>query len=194
MANCTSYDECGPLNYLGQIEFSAATGLPGGKSTFQIPVYLFSSDESRLVIEYNGYELDDLGTINDYYGFGTSAESALHDAQNTLGKLRGLNASFRLVTTLTTKPCYPSNKAPFYNGSQRIHHIPYTWSCDDPRCKETTRKFVVWENGTRTADALAFYDTVVALSKSDAAPDRKGSLRTVAERKHPTSRDDFLIL
>lgn len=188
----SSYDECGPLIPLGQTKFSAETGLPGGRQTFEVPLFRCCEDESQVIVEYNGMKLADFGTWNDYYGFGSSPETALYEAQKSIARLDGCNADILVVTTLTYTPCFPSSDEPFYNGAQRIHHIPYTWRSEGDVVKRAERQFVVWKNGERTREALEFYDEIIRLSSQDDAPQRKGDLRTVAARKEPTSRDAFL--
>lgn len=188
-----SYDECGPMSYLGDLFFSAETGLPGGRQIFEVPTFLAASDEAKIIVEYNGVRLSDFGTWNDYYGFGTSPETALEECEGRLRKLEGLNADISLVVTLTRTPCFPSKDNPFYNGAQRIHHIPMTWRVENPLCKETKRDFLVWQNGERMPQALEFFEEVERLAAEDAAPNRNGPLRTVARRKRPTPKEMFLL-
>ena len=188
----SSYDEGGPMEPLGPVSFSAETGLPGGRQVFEVPTFVASSDEAKLIVEYNGVELTDFGTWNDYYGFGTSPLVALEEAREKLEKLRGCNATISLVATIKRQPCFPSNDTPFYAGSQRIHHIPLTWRHESDRCQRSEREFVVWQDGARTREALVFYDEIMRLAAEDAAPSRKGHLRTVATRTQPTPREAFL--
>lgn len=188
----SSYDENGPLVFLGQATFSAETGLPSGRQDFEVPAYLVASEESQCVVSYDGMKLSDFGTFNDYYGFGTSAITTLYEAKKTIERLNGCNVDIEIRTELTLVPCFPSSDKPFYNGAQRIHHIPMTWREESGLCKKTVEKFVVWHNGQRTTDALRFYDRIIELAESDAAPSRNGELLTVASRNNAVSRDDFL--
>lgn len=189
-----SYDENGPMTALGDMGFSAETGLPGGRQIFEVPAFIVASDEAQVIVEYNGVRLTDFGTWNDYYGFGTSPQTALVEASDTLEKLNGINADICVVVTLKRRPCFPAKDAPFYCGAQRVHYIPLNWRHENDLCKETEQEFLVWQNGYRTPQALEFYDEVMRLSGEDAAPQRKGALRTVATRKNPTPRDRFLLV
>lgn len=189
----SSYDHCGPMTFLGDIFFSAETGLPGGRQIFEVPTYLAASDEAQMIVEYNGVRLTDFGIWNDYYGFGSSPETALNECQRKLDRLEGLNADISLVVTLTRKPCFPAKDKPFYNGAQRIHYIPMTWRVENPICKETKQEFLVWKNGERMPQAIAFFEEVERLATEDAAPNRNGPLRSVTRRKRPATRETFLL-
>lgn len=189
----SSFDENGPMTSMGQTSFSAETGLPGGRQVFEVSSYLVASDESKIIVEYDGLRLTDFGTWNDYYGFGTSPQSSLVEAAEKLKRLKGCNVDITVVTTLKRRPCFPSSDKPFYSGAQRVHYIPMTWRCMDEGLKETEREFHVWQNGERTHEALEFYDEIMRLASEDAAPQRNGELRTLATRKHPTLRDAFLM-
>lgn len=189
----SSFDENGPMSPLGCVAFSAETGLPGGRQIFEVPAYLVASEESRVAVEYGGVLLSNLGAWNDYYGFGTSAQEALCACAGTLSKLEGCNADISVITTLRRRPCFPSREKPFYRGAQRVHYIPPRWRHENDLCRETEIEFLVWKNGERTPEALAFYDEIMRLAAEDAAPARNGDLRTVAKRREPTPRDAFLI-
>ncbi len=189
----SSHDENGPLSYLGELEFSADTGLPTGCQKFSLPTYVASSDEAQMVVEYNGHRLTDFGIRNDYYGFGTSPVSVLNDAAKDLDRLYGINADICLIVTLKRTLVIAADKAPFYRGAQAVHSIPWTWKLETQVERETTQDFLVWQNGHRTPQALDFYDEIIRLSSEDAAPARNGDLLTVATRKIPTPRDQFLV-
>lgn len=188
----TSYDENGPMISIGKAKFSAHTGLPSGRQEFDVPAFKIASDESKVIVAYNGLRLTDFGTWNDYYGFGTSPETALHEAKEEIKMLDGCNVAIRIVTTLLLRPCFPSNDKPFYGGAQRVHHIPMTWRAEGDLCKEEKIEFVVWENGKPTEDAQRFFDKVADLESSDAAPARNGALRSIISRKKPSTREGFL--
>ncbi len=177
MNNIVSYDEHGPMISLGDLEYTVHTGLPGGPSVFSQPTYLAYTSESAIIVDYKGYRLKTFSEANDHYGFGSSPATALLDGQKTIDALEGINADIRVVVDLTKKLCLISQDEPFYNGSQRIHHVPMTWGhkrIDDLREKQ---EFVVWENGEPTPAASEFYDRITDLISKDAAPGRKGTLR-----------------
>lgn len=195
MLNSSSFDENGPLISMGVVEFSArAGGLPGGIHEFEVPVYMVASDESKVIIEYNGMRLFDFGTFNDYYGFGSSAHTALSDTQEKITQLEGINADIMVLTTIEMRPCLISEEAPFYCGSQRVHYLPRDWSHNSPDIKETTQDFVVWQNGGPTGDAGYFYDRIRELVESDAGPSRKGDLRSIIKGNRAKTRDNFLSM
>lgn len=188
-----SSDEGGPLSLLGDVEFSAETGLPGGRQKFTLPTYMVASDQAQIIVEYNGERLTDFGTWNDYYGFGTSPITALNEGKEQLERLEGLNADICLIATLTRRLCIPADKDAFYVAAQAAHTIPWTWRVEGGVEKETKQEFLVWQNGQRTAQASEFYDEIMRLAAEDAAPNRKGEIRSIATRKNPVSRELFLL-
>lgn len=188
-----SYDENGPLTACGSVSFSArANNLPGAKHVFEMPTFMVATEESKVIVEYNGVRLRDFGTHNDYYGFGTSARYSLSDAKSWIEKLDGLNADIMVLSKIKMQPCIISKDEPFYHGAQRIHYIPRSWSHNRHDLKETEEEFVVWQNGGPTGDAGAFYDRIKDLVLSDAAPSRKGELRSIIAGKAPLSSANFL--
>lgn len=187
-----SYDENGPLIALGDIAFSAATGLPGGRQIFELPAFLVASDTSEVIVEYNGYRLTDFGTKNDYYGFGSSPETALHEARDAIARLTGCNCDIVVKTTLLLRPCFVSDDEPFYVGSQRVCYVPLSWKHQSGTLTETKEDFTVWKNGTPTEDLVSFMDRIEDLSQRDAAPSRKGDLRSIFSRKPPASKATYL--
>lgn len=188
-----SNDERGPLVALGDVEFSAETGLPGGRQMFKLPAYIVVTDEAQITVEYNGERLTDFGTWNDYYGFGTSPITAMKEGAKRLERLQGLNADICLTVTLTRTLCIPAAKDAFYNASQAVHTIPWTWRIEGEAKKQSKQEFLVWQNGQRTPQATEFYDEIMRLAAEDAAPNRKGEICTVATRKNPVSREQFLL-
>lgn len=191
----TSYDENGPVVSMGNVSFSArAANLPGEKHVFELPVFMVASDESKVIVEYNGLRLCDFGTLNDHYGFGSSPFSALTAAQGAIKMLEGINADIMVLSTIKTRPCIISDDSPFYVGSQRVHYIPLNWSHRCEKIKETEQEFVVWKNGGQTGDAGYFHDRIREMVEADAAPSRNGGLRSIINGKRPTSRADFLSL
>ncbi len=193
--NISSYDEDGPLISMGTVAFSArAANLPGDKHVFELPVFMVASEESQVIVEYNGFRLCDFGTWNDYYGFGTSPRTALSEAQGQINTLEGINADIMVLSQIKLRPCLISDDAPFYGGAQRVNFIPMTWSHCRPDIKETEQDFVVWQNGGPTLDAGHFHDRIHELVEADAAPSRKGDLRSIIKGKRSRSRADFLSL
>lgn len=195
MRDWTSYDENGPLIGVGNVAFSAkAANLPGDKHTFELPVFMVASEESKVIVEYNGLRLRDFGTRNDYYGFGTSAHTALLDAQDDISTLDGINADIMVLTKIMLRPCLISEEKPFYHGAQRVHYVPMNWSHNRPEIKETEQEFIVWQNGGPTGDAGFFYDRICELVEADAAPSRNGDLRSIIRGNRAQSRADFLSI
>ena len=192
MHDQSSYDENGPLTSIGDVTYTAKTGLPSGPQKFQLPTFLVAGDESKVVISYKDFELTDFGARNDHYGFGTSPETALADAKKTIESLQGCNVDIRIVTKLVQRPCFPSDDAPFYDGAQRVRYISRGWQSSHEFVQEQTREFVVWENGKPTQGAQQFYDIVAELCEKDAAPNRKGELRSILARKNPATRESFM--
>jgi hypothetical protein len=194
MRHLTSYDENGPLIALGQTSFSAETGLPGGLQTFEAPTFLVASDESKIIVAHDGMELTDFGTFNDHYGFGSSPETALYDAAQKIKHLEDCNVDVTVLTKLILQPCIPSSDKPFYCGAQRVNHIPMSWRhlCDEAKASE--EEFAVWQNGEPTDDLGRFIDRIIQLAENDAAPERKGDLRTIFSRKKPATPATFLRL
>lgn len=192
MIDHTSYDENGPLISLGNVAFSADTGLPGGRQVFELPTYLVASEESQVIVEYQGFRLTDFGTWNDYYGFGSSAETALVEAKAAIDRLTGCNCDLLVKTTLKTRPCFPSDNKPFYNGAQRVHYIPLNWRCENDAIKKAEQEFIVLRNGEHTAETAQFLSRIKELVDQDSAPARNGDLRSIFTRKKPTSSADFL--
>lgn len=188
-----SNDERGPLLALGDLEFSAELGLPGGRQKFTLPAYNLVTDDAQITVEYNGERLTDFGTWNDYYGFGTSPITAMNEGAERLERLQGLNADICLTVTLTLTLCIPADKEAFYHASQAVHMIPWTWRIESGAKKQAKQEFLVWQNGQRTPQATEFYDEVMSLAAEDAAPNRKGEILTVANRKNPISRRQFLL-
>ncbi len=195
MRDWTSCDENGPLIDVGNVAFSAkAANLPGDRHTFELPVFMLASEESKVIVEYNGLRLRNFGTHNDYYGFGTSARFALLDAQDSIATLEGINADIMVLTKITLKPCLISEDKPFYSGAQRVHFVPMSWSHNRPEIKETEQEFVVWQNGGPTGDAGFFHDRIRELVEADAAPSRNGDLRSIIRGNRAESRAEFLSI
>lgn len=195
MRDWTSYDENGPLISMGTVAFSArAENLPGDKHTFELPVFMAASEETTVIVEYNGLRLRDFGTCSDYYGFGTSPATALSDAQDHINTLEGINADIIARTTIMMRPCIISEDRPFYTGAQRVHYIPMNWSHSRPDINDTKQDFAVWQNGGPTGDATYFHDRIRELVEADAAPSRKGDMRSIIRGKTATSRAEFLSI
>ena len=195
MFNWTSYDENGPLVSMGNAAFSAqAANLPGNKHNFELPVFMVASEESKVIVEYNGLRLRDFGTCTDYYGFGSSAHTALLDAQDSIATLEGINADIMVLSTIKLRPCLVSEEKPFYVGAQRVHYVPLNWSHNRPDIKETHQEFVVWQNGGPTSDAGYFHDRIRELVEADAAPSRNGDMRSIINGERARTRSDFLSI
>lgn len=189
----SSYDENGPLISHGSVSFSEDSGFPLGLQSFELPVFFMAADESTVCVEYNGLHLSERSTHNDYYGFGTSPESALQDARKFIQQLDGANVEILVRSKISIRPCFPSDDTPFYSGSQRVCYLPRSWRCEDRDVVETELEYVTWKNGTPTEGAKHFFDKIAELVSRDAAPNRKGPLHSILTRKDPTTKSGFLI-
>jgi hypothetical protein len=191
----TSHDESGAMVAMGSVSFSArASNLPGDKHVFELPVFMAACDESQVVVEYNGVRLCDFGAYNDFGGFGTSPHAALTAAEETITALDGINADIMVSTVIKMRPCLISDDRPFYRGAQRVNYLPRDWSHCRQDIRETEQEFVVWQNGGPTLDAGHFHDRIRQLVEADAAPSRKGELRSIIKGRRARSRADFLTI
>ena len=134
---------------------------------------------------------------NDYPRDGRALLSHLRaQAQTplTTSQVNSVNADIMVLTTIMLRPCPISEDKPFYGGAQRVHYIPMSWSHNRTDIKETEQDFVVWQNGGPTGDAGFLHDRIRELVEADAAPARKGDLRSIIEGKRARSRHDFLSI
>lgn len=193
MNQMTSYDESGPLFDQRPVSFeTTVSGVPGGKHKFEVPIYTRVEEESQLLVVYNGIILHKSSIYNNYYGFGTSPQSALESTSKFITALNGLNAVIEIVSEIALHPCFLSDEKPFYAGAQRVHHVPMNWHNDEKSLEVQKEKYVVWRNGARTPGAGQFYDRIQALVEMDQAPGRLDGLRSIISGRRAVTRDDFL--
>ena len=190
-----SYDLHGPMIPLGSVPFKAnlaPPGVPASASVFEVETFLAVENSAKITLEFNGKHLTTFGSYNDYYGFGRAPLTALEEQAKMVSHLEGCNAEVVVTTTLKFKPCYASDKEPFYTGSQKVHYIPMTWRCMREDVKETEETFEVWRAGYATPDAEVYLDRVRELIAQDAAPDRKGDMRHIFAETPDFSAAEFL--
>jgi hypothetical protein len=193
MMEMDNYDASGPLISCGNVAFSVATNLPGGRHAFEVPTFMLASEESRVDVSYDGVDLCDFGTFSDYYGFGSSPEEALRSTGERIKRMAGSNLDIAIVSTIELRPCLESKRPPFYNGAQRVCYIPPAWSHNRDDIKKTEEVFTVWRNGFPTDEAGTFFARIADLVGRDAAPSRNGDLRSIITRKKPATPETFLL-
>lgn len=137
--------------------------------------------ESQATIMAGGKTLKEGPTYNDYYGFGTSRDEAIKDAEKFAEDFAGASVDVIVTTKLTRNSVFfDDKKEPFYNGCVRCFRIPMTWlqRRDDVPPPSNTLVYEAWKNGEPGDDADALDLTISETKAADAAGDRRnGPLR-----------------
>jgi len=186
-----SYDLSGPMIHLGEIRLwmrHDPLGInQGERYDFTAELWQHAETQSQAIVRAPGHErpIKTGSTFNDYYGFGTSRDEAISQAESFATQFAGTNLEISVVTTLTLTPMIHDPKTPaFYNGSVRAFELPlWRWfvaesgqSLKDEHAREET--VTIWRDGRATADAADLQQRLDQLRAADgAAHIRKGALR-----------------
>ena len=186
-----SYDQSGPMIYLGEIRLWMRHDPLGisqdERYDFTAELWQHAETQSQAIVRAPGREspIKTGNMFNDYYGFGTSRDEAISEAESLATQFAGANLEISVVTTLTLTPMIHDPKTPaFYNGSVRAFALPlWRWfvaesgqSLKDEHAREET--WAIWRDGSATADAADLQQRLDQLRAADgAAHIRKGALR-----------------
>ena len=187
----TSYDQSGPMIYLGEIRLwmrHDPLGInQGERYDFTAELWQHAETQSQAIVRAPGREspIKTGNMFNDYYGFGTSRDEAISEAESLATQFAGANLEISVVTTLTLTPMIHDPKTPaFYNGSVRAFALPLRhWfiaatgqSLEDEHAGEEA--VTIWRDGQATPDAADIQQRLDQLRAADqAAHIRKGSMR-----------------
>lgn len=126
---------------------------------FEREVFDLCQTETTSRVLLGGHEVQDGGTHNDFYGFATSYEEIVQEAEKKHKKYAGTGAVVQVIVTLKVTPSITTkNPKRFYHGSVSYAHIPWLWFFDGegpdydnrPRGEQTETEYVIWENGAFT--------------------------------------------
>lgn len=186
-----SYDQSGPMIPLGEINLWLLHDPIGigqeERYDFTAELWQHAETTSQAFVRVPGRQgpIKEGSTFNDYYGFGTSRDEAISQAESFATQFAGANLEITVVTTLTLTPVMHDLKTPaFYNGSVRAFALPRRrWfiaatgqSLEDEHAGEEA--VTIWRDGQATPDAADIQQRLDQLRAADgAAHIRKGSMR-----------------
>jgi hypothetical protein len=186
-----SYDQSGPMIHLGEIRLWMQHDPLGisqdERYDFTAELWQHAETQSQAIVRAPGRErpIKTGSTFNDFYGFGTSRDEAISQAESFATQFAGANLEISVVTTLTLTPVIHDLKTPaFYNGAVRAFALPLSrWfvtetgqSLKNEHAREET--WAIWRDGSATADAADLQQRLDQLRAADgAAHIRKGGLR-----------------
>lgn len=131
--------------------------------------------ESQATVRIGEKVLQAGSTFNDFYGFGTSRNEAIREAERYAAELAGAQIDVIVTTTLITRAVFIDDKRePFYSRSVRCFEVPSTWrrqDSDEPLSRKDV--FQTWSNGAEGADEERLARIISEARSADCASDRR---------------------
>lgn len=185
MSMLTSYDHKGPLINPRKESLCVRNDPLGYRRhfvfEFDIDVFDALSTRSMFKASVGDQNIRKGNFFNDYYGFGTSRDAAIEEAEEFFKKIRNANIDVEVVTTLETRAAFFDDESePFYHRAVRCFYVPENWyRRDDQESRlRHDEEFVIWKNGALTEEAAKLQDFIDKCREQDCAGERRNGTLT----------------